>query len=57
MKTSIKELQTLTDSEIEYRIHERYLEFAESEGDWKEALHQKAYLVALSNSNPFLGGH
>jgi hypothetical protein len=57
MKTSIKELATLTDGEIQYRVHERILEYAESQGDFKEALLQKWHLVVESASNPFLGGY
>lgn len=57
MKTSIKELQTLTDSEIQYRVHERVLEYVESQGDFKEALLQKWHLAASDATNPFLGGY
>ena len=57
MTTSIKELQTLTDGEIQYRVHERILEWAESQHDFKEAMLQKWHLATEYHSNPFLGGN
>lgn len=56
MKTSIKELQTLTDREIYYRVAERVEEWACAQGDFKEALIQKWQMTVYADSNPFLGG-
>lgn len=56
MGTSIKELQTLTDREIYYRVAERIEDWACKQGDYKEALIQKWQMLTYSDSNPFLGG-
>jgi hypothetical protein len=56
MKTSIAELKTLTEGEADYRIHERILEYMESQHDFKEALAQKWHMAASYTENPFLGG-
>lgn len=54
MKTSISELKTLTEGEADYRVHERILEWAEAQHDYKEALIQKWHLAANTFENPFL---
>jgi hypothetical protein len=55
MKTSIAELNVMTESEKRYRIYERMEEMYESNGDWTNALKAKWGMAAVAQSN--LGVH